>query len=197
MIYYIQGTITAVEPTFIVIETNGIGYFVHISLNTYSEVKDRKATKIYTYFHVREDHQSLYGFATEQERTVFLQLISISGVGPNTGIVLLSFLTTEEIISAIANGDVATIQSVKGIGSKTAQRIILELKDKVGKLDFATDTTSPSVSQHNTIKAEALSALMTLGIPKTTAEKTIDRVLKSADNALSLEEVIKQALKMA
>jgi Holliday junction DNA helicase RuvA len=197
MINFIYGNVVALEPTHVVIDTGGIGYEIHISLNTYAAIKGKENVKLFTYFNVREDTQELYGFSNLDERSLFMQLISINGVGPSTGIVILSYLNPNEVRDAILHEDVRTIQSVKGIGAKTAQRIILELKDKVGKLTPVSEKTSLPLQAHNTLRNEALSALITLGITKSAAEKTVDAVLKSSDETVSLEEVIKQALKMA
>ena len=196
MIAYIKGKLTHKDPTYVIIETNGIGYHVNISLTTYSKVKDEENCFLHTYFHVKEDSQSLYGFSTPNEKKIFLDLISISGVGPNTGLMVQSSLSAEELQNAIVSGDVKTIQSVKGIGSKTAQRIILELKDKLVKEGIAPNVNS-SFESNNTIRTEALSALITLGFIKSNAEKTIDKILKNSGNEITLEELIKQALKSA
>lgn len=157
MITYLRGKFTEVDPTFVVLDVNGIGYHVNISLTTYSQVKSLESGKVYTHFHVKEDSHTLYGFFDASERKRFRQLISISGVGPSTGLMVLSSLSAEEIHSAIVNSDVKTISSVKGIGQKTAQRIILELKDKMTKEELENPTSTISLRPSNTLKNEALS----------------------------------------
>ncbi|MDH5474704.1 MAG: Holliday junction branch migration protein RuvA [Cyclobacteriaceae bacterium] len=194
MIAYINGKLTYKEATYVVIDVNGIGYHINISLTTYSAIKNEENCKLHTYLHVKEDSQTLYGFSTIAEKKIFLDLISISGVGPSTGLMVQSSLSAEELQHAIVNEDVKTIQSVKGIGGKTAQRIILELKDKLAKEGIVSGTIS-SAGINNTIRQEALSALITLGFNKSTAEKTIDKILKNSENQITLEVLIKQALK--
>ncbi|MFY0626061.1 MAG: Holliday junction branch migration protein RuvA [Reichenbachiella sp.] len=197
MITYLQGKFDDIDPTFVVVDINGLAYHVNISLITYSQIKTLKEGKILTHLHVKEDSQTLYGFFDASERKRFRQLISISGVGPSTGLMILSSLSAEEIHSAILNSDVKTISSVKGIGQKTAQRIILELKDKLSKEELENPGVSLSLIPGNTLKKEALSALTTLGIGKPLAEKTIDKILKEFGDEISLEELIKLALKRA
>ena len=194
MIAYIDGKLAHKEATFVIIETNGIGYHVNISLSTYAAIKDSERIKLFTYLHVKEDSHTLYGFHTTAEKRVFLDLISISGVGPSTGLMIQSSLSADELRQAIVSEDVKTIQGVKGIGAKTAQRIILELKDKLIKQGVEVDNVA---SASNTLMNEALSALITLGFNKIAAEKTITKILKSSGNQITLEELIKQALKAA
>ena len=194
MIAYIKGKLAHKDPTHVIIEANGIGYYIHISLNTYSQVKDQESCQLHTYLHVREDAQTLFGFGAIAEKKLFLHLISVSGIGPSTGLVMLSSLSAEEITSAIINEEVAVIQSVKGIGTKTAQRAILELKDKLRKEGFETSDDKFSAGTSNTLKHEALSALLTLGINKNVAQKSIDSILKKSDNSINLETLIKKAL---
>jgi Holliday junction DNA helicase RuvA len=196
MIAYLKGKLVYKEPTFVQIEVSGVGYQVSISLNTFSEIKDREDLKLSTYLHVREDAHVLYGFATESEKQMFLHLISVNGVGPNTALVVLSYLPPAELRAAIVREDAAALQAVKGIGGKTAQRLILELKDKLKK-DAGEDLPGKPGIAHNTIRNEALSALMTLGIAKPAAEKSIDTILKRMGTTISLEELVKQALKNA
>ncbi|MDH5365853.1 MAG: Holliday junction branch migration protein RuvA [Cyclobacteriaceae bacterium] len=196
MIAYINGKLAYKDATYVIIDVNGIGYHINISLTTYSAIKDLENCKLHTYLHVKEDSQTLYGFSTSAEKKIFLNLISISGVGPSTGLMVQSSLSAEELQHAIINEDVKTIQSVKGIGGKTAQRIILELKDKLAKEEIVTGTTS-STGMNNTIRQEALSALITLGFNKLAAEKTINNILKISGNQITLEALIKQALKTA
>lgn len=195
MIAYLKGKLAHKEPTFVLLEVNGIGYQVSISLNTFSEIKDREDLTLLTYLHVREDAQILYGFASEAEKQMFQYLISVNGVGPNTALMVLSYLAPTDLKAAIVREDVATLQSVKGIGGKTAQRLVLELKDKLRK-DPVDEIGKPGLV-HNTIRHEALTALITLGIAKAAAEKSVDAILKKSGNTISLEELVKQALKNA
>jgi holliday junction DNA helicase RuvA len=196
MIAYLKGKLVHKEPTFIILDVNGIGYQVSISLNTFSEIKDREDLKLVTYMHVREDAQILYGFVNETEKQMFQHLISVNGVGPNTALVVLSYLPPNELRSAIVREDAAALQAVKGIGGKTAQRVILELKDKLRKDPIEEGSGKPGIA-HNTMRHEALTALMTLGITKSAAEKSVDSVLKLSGNTISLEDLVKQALKNA
>ena len=195
MIAFVEGKIAEKEPTHLVIDVNGVGYQVNISLTTFSEIKSLTRVKLFTYLHVKEDSQTLFGFFTREERKVFLQLLSINGVGPSTGLMIQSSLNPKELFSAIVSEDVRTIQSVKGIGNKTAQRIILELKDKLRKEGFIEDNADLISPIDNTLRDEALSALVTLGINKNTAEKSITDALKKSGNQITLEELIKQVLK--
>jgi Holliday junction DNA helicase RuvA len=197
MIAYIDGKLTLKDATYVIIETGGLGYHIRISLNTYSSMREGERCKLHTYLHIKEDAHTLFGFHELSEKKIFLNLISISGVGPTTAMMVLSSLGPSEIEQAIINEDVATIQSVKGIGGKTAQRIILELKDKIKKDTLGSDSRSPSQNPYNTLRNEALSALVTLGIARNTAEKSIDSILKKEGNNISLEQLIKLALKTA
>jgi Holliday junction DNA helicase RuvA len=194
MIAFLKGKLVQKEPTFVIIEVNGVGYQVTISLNTFSEIKDREDVRLATYLQVREDAHILYGFSNEAEKAMFQNLISVNGVGPGTAMVVLSYLPPAELKSAIVREDASALQAVKGIGGKTAQRIILELKDKLRK--EPEESTIPGFS-HNTVRQEALSALVTLGIGRAAAEKSVDAVLKKSGNTLRLEELVKQALKNA
>jgi Holliday junction DNA helicase RuvA len=196
MIAYLKGKLVYKEPTFVQLEVNGVGYQVSISLNTFSEIKDREDLKLSTYMHVREDAHVLYGFSSDAEKRMFMHLISVNGVGPNTAMVVLSYLPPEELRSAIVREDAGALQAVKGIGGKTALRLILELKDKLKK-DVTEELPGKPGIMHNTMRNEALSALMTLGIAKPAAEKSIDTVLKRMGTSISLEELVKQALKNA
>jgi holliday junction DNA helicase RuvA len=197
MIAYLEGKLTYKDATYVILDIGGIGYQVKISLTTYSIIKSLEKCKLHTYQHITENAHILFGFHDEAEKKVFMELISISGVGPNTGLMILSSLAPEELQQAIVNEDVRTIQSIKGIGAKTAQRIILELKDKMKKDGLITKTTNISDQVHNTVKIEALTALMTLGFNKAAAEKSIDIIVKNTKEPLSLENVIKLALKSA
>lgn len=195
MIAFIEGKIAEKEPTHVVIDIGGIGYHINISLQTFSEIKSKEKVKLFTYLNVKEDSQTLYGFYTTMERRVFLHLLSITGVGPSTGLMIQSSLSTKELFSAIVNEDTRTIQGVKGIGGKTAQRIILELKDKFRKEGFIEESDQLPASVDNTLRNEALSALITLGINKSVAENSVAVILKKTGNQITLEELIKQALK--
>lgn len=192
MFAYIDGKLTFKCPTYIVVEAGGVGYHINISLNTYSAIGNVERCKIHTWLQVKEDSHTLYGFAEEGERRLFLHLISVSGIGSATCRMMLSSMTPSEIQNAIINADVALIQQIKGIGVKSAQRIVLELQDKLKKEGVDSLISMP---QHNTVKDEALSALVMLGFAKQTAEKTIDQILKGTEGTLSVEQLIKQALK--
>ncbi|SNR37110.1 Holliday junction DNA helicase subunit RuvA [Lutibacter agarilyticus] len=191
MITHLKGKLIEKNPTYLVIDVNGVGYLLNISLNTFSELPDEEAVFLYTYLSVKEDSHTLFGFISKIEREIFKLLISVSGVGPSIARTMLSSMTTDEIQQAIASGDVAVIQSVKGIGAKTAQRVLIDLKDKISKT-YAIDEVSVSVS--NTNKNEALTALEVLGFNKKLSEKVIDKILQK-DKTLSVEGIIKTALK--
>ena len=191
MITHLRGKLVEKNPTFLVIECNGVGYFVNISLHTLSKVSDAENIQLYTHLQVKEDAHTLFGFAEKSEREIFRLLISVSGIGSSIARTMFSSLSPAQVRDAIASGDVATIQSVKGIGAKTAQRVILDLKDKVLKIY---DIDEVSTSSNNTNKEEALSALEVLGFARKQAEKTVDKVV-SQDSTLSVENIIKLALK--
>ena len=196
MIAYIRGKLVHKEPTHVVVDVGGVGYQASISFNTFADIKDKEDILLATYLHVREDAQLLFGFSTEAEKSMFLNLISVNGVGPNTAMVVLSSLPPAELRAAILREDAATLQAVKGIGGKTAQRLILELKDKLRK--SASDTT-PTLqgASGNTLRHEALTALMTLGISRAAAENSVDSVLRKSGNSISLEDLVRMALKNA
>jgi Holliday junction DNA helicase RuvA len=191
MITHLNGKLVEKYPTHVIIECGGVGYFVNISLNTYSQLGEEEQLMLYTHLQVREDAHTLYGFARRSEREIFRMLISVSGIGSGTARTMLSSLSPEQVRDAIASGNVPVIQAVKGIGAKTAQRVILDLKDKVLKIQ---DMAEVSLNSNNTNKEEALSALEVLGFVRKQAEKVVDKVL-SQDSALSVEDIIKQALK--
>jgi len=198
MYYFISGKLVEKDPTFVVIENAGVGYEIRISLNTFSQIKGLDNCKLYTYFYVKEDTQALYGFYEPEEKLLFTKLIGISGIGPSTGLMLFSSLSTHEVKDAILSGNAKLIQSVKGIGAKTAQRVILELKDKIAKEPSLVENTglsAASISSGSPIKNEALAALQSLGISKPVAEKNISLIIKKYGSELSLEELIKLALK--
>lgn len=191
MITHLEGKLVEKNPTDVVIDCNGVGYFLHISLHTYSQIPDQEHLRLYTYLQVREDAHNLYGFSSKIEREIFKLLLSVSGVGASTARGMLSSLEPDQVKDAIASGDVATIQSVKGIGAKTAQRVILDLKDKVLRV-YGLDEVS--LTSNNTNKGEALSALEVLGFTKKQSEKVIDRIVGKQPEA-SAEAIIKEALK--
>ena len=192
MITYIKGKLIEKSPTNAIIEANGIGYFLNISLNTFSKLPDSEAVLLYTHLAIREDAHTLFGFINKLEREIFKLLISVSGVGPSIARTMLSSMTSEQIQQAIATEDIPTIQSVKGIGAKTAQRVIIDLKDKI--LKTYTISEDNLDTSHNTIKEEALSALEVLGYTKRQVDKLIQKIMQATPN-ISLESLIKQALK--
>ena len=193
MITHLEGRLVEKTPTYIVIDCNGVGYWVNISLNTFSQLPDSERVKVYTYLQVKEDAHTLFGFFDKSERELFTLLISVSGVGAATARVMLSSLSPTQLRSAIINNEVRTIQSAKGIGAKTAQRIILDLREKVLKL--SEDPTLPTLPQEQPYKEEALAALEVLGYPRKTAEGVVGKILSKSTEQLSVEQLIKQALK--
>ena len=192
MISFIKGKSEDITPTKLIVDVNGIGYEIKISLRTYSKIKDLDQVNVFTHLNVKEDSHTLYGFYNTKERKTFLDLVSISGVGPSTAIIILSSLSASELKKAILESDVNKIKSVKGIGLKTAERIILELKDKISKEDI--DDIKFVESFDNTIRNEALSALSSLGISKNVVERHIDNILEKNIN-ITLEELIREVLK--
>lgn len=193
MITHLEGRLVEKTPTYIVIDCNGVGYWVNISLNTFSQLPDSERVKVYTYLQVKEDAHTLFGFFDKSERELFTLLISVSGVGAATARVMLSSLSPTQLRSAIINNEVRTIQSAKGIGAKTAQRIILDLREKVLKL--SEDPSLPTLPQGQPYKEEALAALEVLGYPRKTAEGVVGKILSQSSEELSVEQLIKQALK--
>ncbi|MEO8254160.1 MAG: Holliday junction branch migration protein RuvA [Flavobacterium sp.] len=191
MIAHLQGKLVEKSPTQLVIDCGGVGYEVHISLHTYSLLPNTDFIKLFTYLQIKEDAHTIFGFVEKSEREIFKLLLSVSGIGASIARTMLSSLDPKQITNAIASADVVTIQSIKGIGSKTAQRVILDLKDKVLKLY---DLDEVSMSQSNTNRDEALSALEVLGFVRKASEKVIDRIVKEDPDA-SVESIIKQALK--
>lgn len=192
MYNYISGTISELTPSYAVVDNHGIGYLIEISLNTYTQIKDLKEVKLLIHYVVREDAHLLFGFYEESERSLFRQLINVSGVGVGTARVMLSTLNTAELTQAIVNENVKMVQSIKGIGAKTAQRIVLELHDKLAKQDNINLNT---IVQNNKNTEEALSALVMLGFVKAQASKVLDKI--ATDNpTMTVEELIKQALKI-
>lgn len=194
MITHIDGILEEKNPAFAVIDVNGVGYFLHITLTTFSNLPDKGRVRLFTHLSIREDAHTLFGFGTRKEREMYRLLISVSGVGPSTARMVLSSLTAGETAQAILSEDVNTFKQVKGIGAKSAQRIIVDLIDKVEKTGIDLDSSSP---QNNTIKTEALSALVVLGIDKKKAEISIDKILSKANNDLTVEELIKMTLKVS
>jgi Holliday junction DNA helicase RuvA len=191
MIAHLQGKLVEKSPTEVVIDCGGVGYHVNISLHTYSLLPTTDFIKLFTHLQIKEDAHTLFGFVEKSEREIFKLLLSVSGIGASIARTMLSSLDPKQITNAIASGDVATIQSIKGIGSKTAQRVILDLKEKVLKLY---DLDEVSMSQSNTNRDEALSALEVLGFVRKASEKVVERIVKESPDS-SVEYIIKQALK--
>ncbi len=190
MISHINGKLVEKTPTYVVIDCNGVGYKLNISLQTYSAIQTENC-KLLTHLAVKEDSHTLYGFCTSEERDLFRQLISVSGVGPSTARMILSTYSAEEIVNYIITADVSSIQNVKGIGGKTAQRIIIDLKDKVGK---GKETSDLLFTQDNTIKEESLSALLALGFTKKVAEKKMEQVMKNHEGGITVEDLVRKSL---
>lgn len=196
MIDYIKGTIEELTPTDLVLETHDIGYMIHIPLTVYTALSGQKIAKIFIYEAIREDAHLLYGFLSREERQLFLLLISVSGVGANTARVIMSSYSAKEIQDMIASGNVAALNAVKGIGAKTAQRIIVDLKDKILKIGGTVMEGASGISfETNTVKEETLAALVMLGYTQAASQKVVEKILKD-DPALKVEQVIKMALKM-
>ncbi|QWX84067.1 Holliday junction branch migration protein RuvA [Cellulophaga sp. HaHaR_3_176] len=191
MIHHLKGKLVEKNPTNVVIECNGVGYFVNISLHTFSKITDTENIQLFTHLQVKEDSHTLFGFSEKSEREIFRLLLSVSGIGSSTARTMLSSMSPIQVRDAIAVGDVPAIQSIKGIGAKTAQRVILDLKDKVLKIY---DIDEVSAISNNTNKDEALSALEVLGFIRKQSEKIVDKVL-SQDASLSVEDIIKLSLK--
>ncbi len=191
MITHIKGRLVEKAPTSVVIESNGIGYLINISLNTFSQIPDNENLKLYTHLQIKEDSHTLYGFYTIKEREIFRLLISVNGIGSNIARTMLSSISPEQIIDAISRENVSLIQSVKGIGSKTAQRVIIDLRDKILKVY---DLDQGITSSNNTNKEEALSALEVLGINKRSSEALVDRIVVENPD-ISVESIIKETLK--
>ena len=190
MISHINGKLVEKTPTYVVIDCNGVGYKLNISLQTYSAIQTENC-KLLTHLAVKEDSHTLYGFCTSEERNLFRQLISVSGVGPSTARMILSTYSAEEIVNYIITADVPALQNVKGIGGKTAQRIIIDLKDKVVK---GKETSDLLFTQDNTIKEEALSALLALGFTKKVAYKKMEQVMKNHEGEITVEDLVRRSL---
>ncbi len=191
MIAFVNGDFVIKLPSQVVVDVNGVGYDLQISLNTYSAIADKEKGKLFTYLHITENSQTLYGFFEQQEKELFMQLISVSGVGASTARMMLSGLKPDEIIRSIVNGNTRQLESIKGIGKKTAERIVLELKDKLNRLQTQTTNSAYAI---NNVESDALNALIALGIQKNIAETAIKKVLSSNNNS-SVENIIKLALK--
>jgi holliday junction DNA helicase RuvA len=196
MIAYIQGKLILKDPTYVIIDVNGVGYHIRISLQTYSSLNlTSENVKLHTHLSIKEDAHTLYGFYEIEEKSLFVDLISVSGIGPGTAMVMLSSLSAAEIKNALVTEDVRTIQSIKGIGAKTAARAIIELKDKLKKEQLVGGAVSSSNLPTYALKSEALQALTTLGIARAVAEKSIDTIIKQQGFDITLENLIKLALR--
>jgi Holliday junction DNA helicase RuvA len=194
MIYHIEGKLVEKTPTYAVIDAAGVGYVMQISLNTFTKIGDSEKCKLFTeQMYVRDDMPKFFGFADVAERDLFRKLVSVSGVGGTSALLMLSSLSALEIQNAILTGNVALIKSVKGIGEKTAQRIIVDLKDKMGKSDFS--SSELFVASNNTLKEEALSALVMLGFNKQGVDKVLDKIIRTEGTGQTVEQLIKAALK--
>lgn len=191
MYEYIQGTISEVNPSYTVIETGRIGFLVNISLNTFSKISGKKEVKLFVHQIVREDAQLFFGFADKHEREIFRMLISVSGIGANTARLMLSALSPTELSEAIMEADINLLKSIKGIGAKSAQRVVVDLKEKVGTSD---DTDEIFREESNTLKEESLSALVMLGFSKVSVQKVLDKIIRE-DQDITVEELVKKALK--
>ena len=197
MIAFLKGKLVHRDPTFVIVDVQGVGYQLQISLQTFSEIKEQENVMLHTHLNIREDAHVLFGFSSQAEKKLFQQLISVSGVGPSTAIIMLSYMNSSELKSAIVREDAVSLQAIKGIGGKTAQRVIIELRDKLKKETWEETQPAISLGAHNTMRNEALSALLTLGLPKAAAEKSVDTVLRKSGNTITLEDLVKQALKNA
>jgi len=195
MIAYIKGNITLKTPTYVYVETAGVGYQINISLHTYAKIEKSENVKLLTHFHVKEDSQTLYGFADDAERSLFVLLISVSGIGPSTAQVVLSSLNPDEVKSAIVSENVDAFKKVKGIGPKTAKRVILDLKDKILKAGGGELNLPVTAAVDNTIRTEAIGALQALGFNKIMVQKALNKILREQPNINTVEALIKEALK--
>lgn len=193
MYSFISGKVAEKNPAYVVIDNQGIGYLINITLNTFTAIGEQSEVRLYVHLAIREDAHVLYGFYTEEERALFLQFITVSGVGCNTARLILSSLTVKETVDAISSNNTKAIQNVKGIGAKTAQRIIVDLHDKISKLNISEGEKTPA--GYNTLKEEALSALMVLGFNRTSIEKILDKLMSQMENP-NVEQLIKEALRL-
>lgn len=191
MIAYLSGNLTGCNPATAIVDVGGIGYEVNISLNTYSKIQHLKQIHLHTYLQVREDAHVLFGFADPEEKQIFLELISVNGIGPGTARTMLSYITPIELTEAIASGNIGAIKKVKGVGEKTAARLVLELRDKIVKGGVS---PIPGLESNNTNREDALTALITLGFPKAKVEKVIDQLIRNAGGSIETGELVKLAL---
>jgi len=192
MIAFVRGNFVNKTPASVTVDVNGVGYELQISLNTYSRIQNLEKGSLFTYLQIKEDGHTLYGFFDVQEKELFTQLISVSGVGAATARMILSSMKSVDVVRAIATSDTRVLESVKGIGKKSAERIILELKDKMGKISADSNN---STLIHNTLEQDALNALIALGIARSTGEQAVNKVLKAEPGIDQVEEIIKKALK--
>ncbi|MCP3660851.1 MAG: Holliday junction branch migration protein RuvA [Bacteroidetes bacterium] len=199
MIAYIKGKIIYKEPTFIIAEANNIGYEIKISMFTYDKIKEKEHCELHTYLQIKEDSHSLYGFLNSEEKKSFISLISVKGVGPSVAMSILSSVDVSDLISAIGTEDLALIKSIKGVGPKMAQRIVLELKDKLGKMSDSLNYIKYDGNNNNlsALREQSLAALIKLGIPKSAAEKSIQEIIKKEGQDIDIETLIKLALNPA
>jgi Holliday junction DNA helicase RuvA len=191
MISFLKGVFVYKSPAVVYVDVNGVGYEVFISLNTYTKIQNLEQGTLFTHLHIREDAHLLFGFYDKAEKEIFLNLISVSGIGASTARVMLSYAKPEELVIAIVTGDIRTLEGIKGIGKKTAERLVVELKDKLAKLP---QESNISPMKHNSLHQDALNALLALGINRQAAEKAIQQVVKTDPNQ-KIEDIIKQALK--
>jgi len=192
---YIKGDIAELNPAFVVLDAGGVGYCIHISLPTFTQLNGQKTARLFIYEAIREDAHLLYGFMNQAERQLFLLLISVTGIGANTARMIMSSYSTQEIQDMIATGNVTALNAIKGIGIKTAQRIIVDLKDKILKIAGVNSTDQMMLSVNNPVKDEAVSALVMLGFAANASQKAVDQIIKNEPN-LRVEQLIKLALKM-
>ncbi len=198
MISYIQGKVARLEPTYVILECQGIGYHIHISLNTHHLLQNKETIKLHTHFQVREDAHVLYGFGNEREKKLFELLLSVSGVGGSTAMMILSGIGIEELQMAIKQEDIHTLKRIKGIGAKTAGRIVLELKDKIKMEEAGQSAETLSLNEGGTVivkKKEAIAALVSLGLAKGGMEKRVNQIIREHGEDISVEEIIKMALR--
>ena len=196
MIAFLQGNFVQLTPAKLIVDVGGVGYEVNISLNTYESISKKEKGLLHTYLHITENAQVLFGFFDQQEKELFLQLISVSGVGASTARMMLSGMQPEEIIRAIVQGDARQLEQIKGIGKKSAERLVLELRDKLSKININNNPTGGfALSAKNTPQQDAIQALISLGIQKAVAEKAVDKTIQIEGAAINLETLIKAALK--
>jgi Holliday junction DNA helicase RuvA len=194
MFAYIDGILVEKSPTYAIIDCQGVGYMLHISLNTFSKLQqERESCRLFTHLQIKEDAHTLYGFSSQEERQLFRMLIAVSGIGASTAQMMLSAMSTSELISCISSGNTGALQSIKGLGAKTSQRVVIELQDKIAKTNISINKQDSSA---NNVRNEALSALVLLGFSKQNAEKAVDKVLKRSNGDVSIENLIKESLKI-